>query len=281
MKNVHKIRGKREFLFDDRELFVLGSGAIIICALIFILGFLVGQGVEQNTLAETLVPEESLASAEFESDPGVVSEMPEGEQELASEEEVPEGSDPTFGYYRVLPDNEAEFVQVEATPVKEATPEPAEEEASSENPETAAPEAREAEQEPTPEPDGQAPAAGQQETVASTLPNVPKSPTDEMHVGRPATSGLDEGIGLSEEGLVYSVQVSSSPNPADSEHLQQKFIALGFQAYVKRADLREKGIWYRVWVGKAVTKEEAELLRQEILNRASHLVSDPYIVKAQ
>ena len=38
MKNFHKIRGKREFLFDDRELIVLGGGALVMCGLIFVLG---------------------------------------------------------------------------------------------------------------------------------------------------------------------------------------------------------------------------------------------------
>ena len=64
MKNVHKIRGKREFLFDDRELLVLGTGAVIICALIFVLGFLIGQGVEQNVVAHTISPPEALEPAD-------------------------------------------------------------------------------------------------------------------------------------------------------------------------------------------------------------------------
>ena len=65
--NFHKVRGKREFLFDDKELFMLSGGAIIICVLIFVLGFMVGQSLEEQSVASPLVAEN--AHLENELDP--------------------------------------------------------------------------------------------------------------------------------------------------------------------------------------------------------------------
>jgi cell division septation protein DedD len=98
-----------------------------------------------------------------------------------------------------------------------------------------------------------------------------------MHIGRPAATGMNEGVGLS--GQIFSVQVASSQSREDSERLQQKFIALGYESYIIRADLGRRGIWYRVRVGNLATKEEAEGMRQNVLNRASHLVKDPYVIE--
>ena len=122
-----------------------------------------------------------------------------------------------------------------------------------------------------------APAARQNTVVAPVLPNVPRSPTDEMRVGRPAAAGLDDSAALT--GIIYSVQVASSPYYEDSERLQQKLVALGFETLIMTADLGAKGIWYRVRVGNLPTKEAAEQMRQEVLNRASHLAKDPYVIK--
>ena len=130
-------------------------------------------------------------------------------------------------------------------------------------------------QESSPQSPATSPTVMRQNTeVAPSLPNVPRSPTDEMHIGRP-TASTGSGLG----GQIYSVQVASSRNREDSERLQQKFIAYGYESHVLVADLGDRGIWYRVRVGNLATKEEAEVLRREIINHAAHLAKDPYVIK--
>ena len=57
MKNLHKLQGKREFLFDDRELIAIGVGALFICILIFVLGFLLGKDFQEKSVASPLISE--------------------------------------------------------------------------------------------------------------------------------------------------------------------------------------------------------------------------------
>jgi cell division protein FtsN len=279
MKNMHKIRGKREFLFDDRELFVLGSGAVIICGLIFILGFLVGQGIQQNTLAQTMAAQTGGFEEPLLTDTEPVSNtdaLPGLDVQEPIQEASPDKKSQS-SYFTVLPDRE-EYVEVEATPVKQASPPETPEEEQTPDPATGELPTENPEQAPVAQAlDSASTTAMRQNTVvAPVLPNVPRSPTDEMHVGRP-TAGLDENIALN--GPLYSVQVASSPSRDDSERLQQKFIGLGYESSVMTANLGERGIWYRVRVGNLPTKEDAEALRQDILNRASHLAKEPYVIK--
>lgn len=279
MKNIHKIRGKREFLFDDRELIVLGSGAVVICLLIFVLGFLIGQGVQDQAMASSLPAEEPLGASELASAQPVDTEkQPIGE---ITQTGTGDKKKPQSAYYRVLPDK-GEYVQVEATPVKAAaaepvsTPEPSAKEAKVETPNPS-----DVKQEPVPQTQPVAaatPVTPRQNTagVPAALPNVPKTPMDDMRVGRPAAQS---GATTVPSGPGFSVQVASSPSQQDSERLQQKFAGLGFDVYIKQVDLNAKGLWYRVYIGNTATKEEAEQLRREIVDRASHLTKDPYIVK--
>ncbi len=275
MKNVHKIRGKREFLFDDRELLVLGSVAAVICTLIFVLGFLIGQGMEQSTLAQTVdfmesPSDDAVASVDNSEDVPAMFDNQEPLPESAPEKKSG-GS-----YFTVLPDRE-EYVEVEATPVKEAVPPATSLQEDIPEPAAARSATDTVAQEPAAPASGSVSTATRQNTVvAPVLPNVPRSPTDEMHVGRPAM-GLDEGAALN--GPFYSVQVASSRSYDDSERLQQKFIELGYESLIMTADLGSKGIWYRVRVGNLPTKEAAEQMRQDILGRASHLAKEPYVIK--
>jgi cell division septation protein DedD len=181
-------------------------------------------------------------------------------------------------YFRTLPDSET-YVEVEATPVKKAISEPAQnKEPQQATKETEAP--KQVAKEETPIPPAQTPAAPsprQTVAVAPALPNVPRDPSDEIRLGRqPQSSEMGGGL-LS--GTIYSVQVASSPDKEDSERLVRKYGEYGYQAYIMTADLGEKGIWYRVRVGNLANREEAERLKKDILNKASHLANQPYVIK--
>lgn len=286
MKNIHKIRGKREFLFDDREIAILSGGALIICALIFVLGFLVGQGIQEKTVASPLDGKNPAAAEEVTPAGKDLNETALAEkkpQELSAGQKKNQ-----LSYFQELPDSETS-IETQATPGKKSTPAPTPATgASSKKTEAPAPQPDLKKETPLPQPapkDEMPPrvvatptnAPRQEVGVAPVLPNVPKSPTDTMQVGRPARSA--EAAKAASTGAVYSVQVASSPNKDDADRLQQKFADLGYEADIMTVDLAAKGIWYRVRVGNFAAKEDAEKLRKDILAKASQLAKSPIVIK--
>jgi len=272
MKNVHKIRGKREFLFDDRELGFLGGGACVICVLIFILGLLIGQSLEERSMAGTLGSEDYAADEEFASTEMEIDDASVVESS-SQENSTNDRKQPELSYFndKTPP---GQVVEVDVPVPTPSTPSLEESKPDKTEPESPPQDVKE---ETPSQPSATAAVSPRKEVAAApVLPNVPRSPTDAMQVGRPVRRTEETAILT---GTVWSVQVSSSPNRADSERLQQKYMDLGYQAYVMPADLGEKGIWYRAMVGSLVTQEEAEQLKEDILSRASHLANDPFVIK--
>jgi cell division protein FtsN len=269
MKNIHKIQGKREFLFDDRELVMLGGGVLVICLLIFALGFLVGKDWQEKSVASPLNSEDYLSSEKPVLAERGVNDTPNPEKSV--QETSTDKKKPQLSYYQVLPDSDT-FVEVEPTPGKNQaslTPLP--------DKSQPAKTGSDVPQQPAKEETQVKPVSPPQNiVVAPALPNVPKSPTDVIVFGR-QTPQMQKRSMLT--GTVYSVQVASSPSRTDSERLQQKYISLGYEAHIMTADLVEKGIWYRVRVGNFGTREEAEQLKREILQKAAHLANNPYVIK--
>ncbi len=287
MKNFHKIRKKREFLFDDKELYALGFLTIIILLLMFTLGFMVGQTLEEQSVASTLNPNsDSIPDNEF----GVVNEdvapgALQATENPGTEDSMTAGkNNKTFqrSSYRVLSNSGDMNVEVEVTPAgKVLADEPIPPKAT----EIVA-QAKQAKEAPaqtvkedTPVPPEVAPVVPPANQTASTvpaLPNVPKNPDDEFRFRRKAsTSGTKTPL----SGMLYSVQVASSPSREDSERLQQKYGQFGYLAYVITADLGEKGTWYRVRVGNLQTNAEAEALKEEIMQKFPKLANNPFIIK--
>ena len=261
---------------------------MIILALVFSLGFMVGQGLQEESVASPLVSDSNFSGEEFAdsgqpemTDPAAGDSSDSETQKLAANNSAGDKS-MQRSYYQVLPDSET-YVEVEATPVKPAEPEPVVTD-QSQTTETAQAKAAPAQpaKEETPIPPAQAsvvPQPAQPSNVIPTLPNVPKDPSEDIRIGRqPRMTGNAEPI---PDGTIYSVQVASSTNREDSERLVQKYGEHGFQAYVMTADLGDKGIWYRVRVGNMPTREAAELLKQEILNKAPGLANGPYVIKVE
>ena len=296
MKNFHKVRGKREFLFDDKELYVLGGGAALICILIFVLGFMFGQSLQESSVASPIsttqtLPGEMTDDVENTPDDTEMSDAQQAEG-ASDERNADANADSNTGgrsYYTVLPDKET-YTQVEATPVRKDNPapqptiqapqEPVEDVAAI----TPQPQAPVKEDVPMPpsnqsQPVAQTPAVSA--GVAPALPNVPKDPNDAIHVGRQQQA---QPVGVNEAALppgstIYSVQVASSPSREDAERLVQKFGATGFQAYVMVADLGSKGVWYRVRIGNFVKRDQAETFKEELMRTSPQMIKSPYVIK--
>lgn len=133
-----------------------------------------------------------------------------------------------------------------------------------------------------PQTNRQATAAPVRNATVPALPNVPKSPSDEIRVGRqqaqPSAGNQAQAAPLP-DGAIYSVQVASSQRREDAERLVLRFGANGFQAYVMEADLGAKGVWYRVRVGNFVKRDQAEEFKKELERTSSNMIKSPFVMK--
>ena len=291
MKNSHRFQGKRNFLFDDKELIMLGGGAVAICALIFVLGVMIGQSLEERSVASPIRPEQSLSPTDI-AETGMPEQSGEmaavnGEQTAAGQNESGDGATENGrSYYTVLPDQET-YVEVTATPEAPIAPqEPVEETVKTPptaQPVAVAPQAPLREDVPVPpQAASQTIAAPVRNTTVPALPNVPKSPSDEIRVGRQQAQPLAGNRAQTAplpDGTIYSVQVASSQRREDAERLVQRFGANGFQAYIMEADLGAKGVWYRVRVGNFVKRDQAEEFKKELERTSSGMIKSPFVMK--
>jgi len=62
----------------------------------------------------------------------------------------------------------------------------------------------------------------------------------------------------------YVVQTGSFKKMEEAERLKSQLTVKGYQAFVQTADLKEKGVWYRVLLGPLTTKSEAEALAGDL-----------------
>ena len=62
-----------------------------------------------------------------------------------------------------------------------------------------------------------------------------------------------------------AIQVASTKDAASAEELVKKLTQLGYAGFSTRAEIPDKGTWYRVRVGPYRTKAEAEQMRQELI----------------
>ena len=59
-------------------------------------------------------------------------------------------------------------------------------------------------------------------------------------------------------GKVFVIQVGSFRKKSRASLLAEKLKREGYEAYIVKKDLKDKGIWYRVLVGDFLNKEEAK-----------------------
>jgi cell division septation protein DedD len=128
---------------------------------------------------------------------------------------------------------------------------------------------------PAPQQQQQAPAqpaapAPQPEPVTQAQAEPPKSePPAAATPPELATTVAPAGDGN------FTVQVRSSPDESDARAAAQALGAAGVEAYVVRADLGARGVWYRVRIGRYATRDEASQAAVKL--RSSGRVSDAIV----
>lgn len=110
-----------------------------------------------------------------------------------------------------------------------------------------------------------------QSTAVITPPpqGVSSAPSPQPKPQPAVTTSAPEGSQKS-----FAVQVASSKDKDRADMLAKKLTQEGYQAFVKTRDLGDKGIWYRICVGKYETKQQAE----SVLPKLQEKYQDSFII---
>ena len=99
-------------------------------------------------------------------------------------------------------------------------------------------------------------------------PKIEKEKISIERVGEPVYRQARKESKLKKESELkekfFTLQVGSFEKKEHAENLFQKLRKKGYPVFLKRVDLKEKGIWYRVKVGEYPTKVEAEKFKEKL-----------------
>jgi cell division septation protein DedD len=84
--------------------------------------------------------------------------------------------------------------------------------------------------------------------------------TDQTKTSPEKPEGGEKSVSRHSENNSFTVQVASFPLRSEAETLKNKLAAKGYQAYIVDSNQGDKGIWYRVRVGKRLEQEAAKEL---------------------
>lgn len=89
-------------------------------------------------------------------------------------------------------------------------------------------------------------------------------PADAMKPTTEKPAGADKPAGKQADGNSFTVQVASFPLKSEAEASRSKLAAKGYHVYVVESNQGEKGIWYRVRVGKKLDHDAAKELSAKL-----------------
>ncbi|MEW6097090.1 MAG: SPOR domain-containing protein, partial [bacterium] len=108
-----------------------------------------------------------------------------------------------------------------------------------------------------------------EEKIKATKEEKPK-PKEEKPEPTPTPIQLSEGE-------YFTIQLQSSQDRERVEELLTELRGRGYAAYAIAADLKEKGMWYRIRLGKYNTHEEAVKDAENL--RSKGIISNYWITK--
>lgn len=115
------------------------------------------------------------------------------------------------------------------------------------------------------EPEGVAPVEDVEAPVAVT--EVAPEPVVQKAIEAPAVKAQQSVSANSVEPVAqvaqdfnfpYTIQIASTRGQKDAERLLANILKKGHAGYIAQRDLGSKGMWYRVYIGRFMSKVEAE-----------------------
>ena len=66
---------------------------------------------------------------------------------------------------------------------------------------------------------------------------------------------------------IITIQVSSSKSAENANRLKSKLISRGLDAVVDYEQVKDKGMWYRVYIGQFETREAANIFAKDLVQQ--------------
>lgn len=225
MAENRKGRGQGLYYWTRGQLLVLAVVFTATSVVVFFLGILVGQGIEERKLMKKEEPLIKIPAQPLSQGGGVTTTP--GKEEMTFYEELAKKTPSAPSANRVEPAKETKSAEKAAKPATKETKAPAQEVKIAPAEKVKAAEAtREAPAKKAAEPKG---------TAASTEARE----------------------------KIWAVQVNAYPLERDAKSLAKKLRDKGYDAYVMPTNIKGKD-WYRVRVGRFKTQEEAKTLQETL-----------------
>jgi DedD protein len=245
---------KIEVSLDGRQIFYLFFGGAVIASLVFVLGVMVGKRVE----ARQHVGDSAHTSAAL--DPLAALDQ------LGAEQELEELAFPRALAGGALARDESAVPPVpvpEQRRTNDSPPEPvpnrlaADKAAPSGAADKAAPSGAADKAAPSGAADKAAPSGAAADKTGPAAGKAALVPNAE------ATPKADASAGTAR----FTLQLSSFQDRTEADEFQAKIRAAGYQPYLTEADVPDKGVWYRVRLGKYVSHSDALAAKAEFEKR--------------
>ena len=94
----------------------------------------------------------------------------------------------------------------------------------------------------------------------AALTAVPELPREKL---KKAIASIERPREVSNSPVAFTLQLSASQAREDADRFAAKLRAQGYQPYIVESDLKDRGRWYRVRMGKFSSKEAAAKFRDD------------------
>ena len=122
---------------------------------------------------------------------------------------------------------------------------------------------------PTKEPEPAKAEVKEATTTVTTAPppqpsvSDPAPPSRELPKQEPPREKLKKAIAAVEKGPAFTLQLSATQARDEADRFAAKLRSQGYQPYVVESDLKDRGRWFRVRMGKFATREAAAKFRED------------------
>ncbi|MBJ6750122.1 SPOR domain-containing protein [Geomonas anaerohicana] len=101
--------------------------------------------------------------------------------------------------------------------------------------------------------------------AAAPAARAPEAKPAEKPGDRASDTAVDKPAAEKQGGEVrYLVQVASYKDRKEADAVRAKLVAKGVAAYLVESKLQDKGVWYRIRVGRHLSKQEAQQLAGKV-----------------
>ncbi len=239
MAENRKGRGQGLYYWTRGQLVVLAVVFAATSVVIFFLGILVGQGIEERKLLKKEEPLIKIPAQPLSPGGGVATP---GKEEMTFYEELAKKAPSAPPATRIEPAKETKPAEKAAPAVREAKAPAREVKVAT------------ADKTKTAEKIKEKSAAGKPAPAAEAAREAP---------ARKASEPKQAAAGSEAQEKIWAVQVNAFPFERDAKGLAKRLSDKGYDAYVVPTNIKGKD-WYRVRVGRFKTQEEAKTLQETL-----------------